>query len=327
MTTIFNRLSAVADPTRSRLLLLLDRHELTVGELCAATRLPQSTVSRHLKVLADEGWVTVRADGASRYYRLAARQEAPARQLWDVVREQVAAEVDSAEDEARAQEALAQRRTRSQAFFASAAGQWDAVRRELFGVRAELPALLDLLEGTWTVGDLGCGTGQVTETLAPVVARVIAVDESREMLAAARGRLSAHDNVELRQGPLEALPIEVGALDAAVMMLVLHHLVDPARALREAARVLRTGGRLLVVDMAEHGREEYRERMGHVWLGFGAAQMTAWLEEAGFEMVRVRRLPSDPEAKGPLLLAASGTRRRAGSEVMDGTATNGKGTS
>jgi ArsR family transcriptional regulator len=155
---------------------------------------------------------------------------------------------------------------------------------------------------------------------------VIAVDESREMLAAARRRLAERGNVDLRHGPLEAVPIETGALDAAVMMLVLHHLVDPTRALHEAARVVRPGGRLLVVDMAEHGREEYRERMGHVWLGFGAEQMAGWLEAAGFEMVRVRRLRSDPEAKGPLLLAASGTRGAAAAHVQDGVATNGKGT-
>lgn len=303
--TIFTSLSAVADPTRSRLLLLLDRHELTVGELCAAMRLPQSTVSRHLKVLADEGWLSVRADGASRFYRMATTLDAAARRLWEAVRPQVAAAVESGEDEARVQEVLAERRTRSQAFFATAAGQWDSVRRELFGARAELGAIADLLDDRWAVGDLGCGTGQLAETLAPVVAQVIAVDESREMLDAARRRLEPFASVDVRAGSLEALPIADGALDAAVMMLVLHHLVDPLRALEEAARVLKPGGRLLVVDMAAHTREEYRERMGHVWLGFPAEQLERWLVEAGFARVRVRRLPSDPDAKGPLLQAAT----------------------
>lgn len=316
---IFSHLSAIADPTRSRLLLLLDRHELTVGELCAATRLPQSTVSRHLKVLSDEGWLAVRAEGASRYYRLLPGLNEAARLLWRAVRDEVASEVESAEDEARAQEALTARRTRSQAFFASAAGQWDTVRGDLFGERAELPALLDLLPDDLVVGDLGCGTGQITATLAPVVARVIAVDDSREMLEAARHRLAGIGNVEVRAGPLEALPLDDATLDAAVMMLVLHHLPDPLHALQEAARVLKPGGRLLVVDMAAHGREEYRERMGHVWLGFSGEQLEAWLAEAGFENVRIRRLPSHPEAKGPLLQAASAKRRAGGRQ------TNGKG--
>lgn len=305
---IFASLSAVADPTRSRLLLLLDRHELTVGELCAATRLPQSTVSRHLKVLMDESWLSVRADGASRYYRVVKRLEEPARELWEAVRAQVAAAVESGEDEVRAQEVLAARRTRSQEFFATAAGQWDSMRRELFGARAELASLADLLDDDWVVGDLGCGTGQFAALLAPGVSRVIAVDDSREMLDAARRRLGNVTNVEVREGALESLPIEDGTLDAAVMVLVLHHLVDPLQALRDAARVLKSGGRLLVVDMAAHTREEYRERMGHVWLGFPAEQLERWLAEAGFERVRVRRLPSDAESKGPTLCAASGRK-------------------
>lgn len=316
--SIFTSLSAVADPTRSRLLLLLERHELTVGELCAATRLPQSTVSRHLKVLADEGWLAVRADGASRYYRLAPRLDASARQLWEAVRPQVAPAVESAEDEARAQEVLAARRTRSQEFFATEAGEWDSLRRELFGERIELGALADLLDERWVVGDLGCGTGQLAEMLAPVVAKVIAVDESPAMLAAARRRLEHAGNVELRAGALESLPIEDGVLDAAVLMLVLHHLADPLQALREAVRALKPGGRLLVVDMAAHTREELRERMGHVWLGFPAEQLERWLAEAGVEKVRVRRLTTDPEARGPLLQAASGRRAVASN--------NGKGT-
>src|SRR5690606_25127659 len=121
--SIFTSLSAVAGPTRSRLLLLLERHELTGGEMCAATRLPQSTISRHLKVLADEGWLAVRADGASRYYRLAPRLEESARTLWQAVRPQLEPAVESGEDEARAQEVLQGRRTRSQEFFATEAGR------------------------------------------------------------------------------------------------------------------------------------------------------------------------------------------------------------
>lgn len=318
--SIFTSLSAVADPTRSRLLLLLERHELTVGELCAATRLPQSTISRHLKVLADESWLAVRADGASRFYRLAPRLEESARTLWEAVRPQLEPAVESAEDEARAQEVLAGRRTRSQEFFATEAGEWDSLRRELFGERIELAALADLLDERWVVGDLGCGTGQLAAVLAPTVRQVIAVDESAAMLAAARRRLEHATNVELRSGALESLPVEDGALDAAVMILVLHHLADPLEALREAARVLRPGGRLLIVDMAAHNREELRERMGHVWLGFPAEQLERWLGEAGFERVRVRRLTTDPDAKGPLLQAATGRKPAAASN-------NGKETS
>jgi ArsR family transcriptional regulator len=294
----------LGDATRSRLLLALDRHELTVGELCQVLQLPQSTVSRHLKILADEGWVVSRAEGTSRQYSLAPL-DAAARRLWHLVRDQVGDAVTAAHDRERLRSVLADRRVRSQEFFSTSAGQWDALREELFGRRADLLALPALLDEEWTIGDLGCGTGQLAAALAPFVRRVVAVDASRQMLAAARRRLADVENVELRQGELEALPLDDATLDAAVLALVLHYVVEPAKALAEARRVLRPGGRLLVVDMLPHAREEYRQQMGHVWPGFAEAQLGGWLADAGFARVRWRALPADPQAKGPVLFAAS----------------------
>jgi DNA-binding transcriptional ArsR family regulator len=308
-TAVFDRLSTLADPIRGRLLLLLDRHELTVSELTAVLQLPQSTVSRHLRVLADDGWVVARADGASHLYRLAGGQlEAPARRLWHLVREQVGATGTAAVDAQRLAGVLAQRRTRSQEFFSRAAGHWEGLRAELFGARPDLGAALGFLDDEWTVGDLGCGTGQFAAALAPFVRRVIAVDQSRAMLASARRRVSGLDNVELRAGDLEALPIEDGELDAAALVLVLHYAVDPARTMAEARRALRPGGRLLVVDMIPHDHEEYRQQMGHLWKGFSAEQIAGWLEEVGFKRCRYRLLPTDPKARGPGLFVAT-TRR------------------
>src|SRR6185436_1796618 len=142
----------------------------------------------------------------------------------------------------------------------------------------------------------------------PFVARVIAVDRSRAMLKAARKRLAELDNVEVRQGELEALPIDERALDAATLCLVLHHVPDPPAVLGEAVRVLRRGGRLLVIDMLEHDRREYQQQMGHVWLGFAPAQVGEWLAAAGFDRIRVQPLPPAREAKGPALFAASARR-------------------
>jgi ArsR family transcriptional regulator len=130
------------------------------------------------------------------------------------------------------------------------------------------------------------------------------------MLAAARDRVKDLSNVELRPGTLEALPIESSSLDAATLMLVLHHLAAPADALAEARRVLKPGGRLLIVDMAPHEHEEYRQRMGHVWLGFSAEQMQRMLTQAGFERIHIHALPPGAEAKGPALFAASATKTR-----------------
>src|SRR5690606_14571193 len=207
--------------------------------------------------------------------------------------------------EARAVQVLSERRTRSQEFFSSRAGQWDAVRSELFGARAGLAGLLALLPDDVVIGDLGWGTGVVGAELSPYVGRVVAVDESRAVLSAARRRLHDRGNVELRSGSLEALPVEDAELDAAVLSLVLHYVPEPVAALSEARRVLVSGGRVVVVDMMAHGRTEYREAMGHVWQGFTEDQVRAWLAECGFADVRWRALPPESGAKGPVLFAAS----------------------
>lgn len=305
---IHGRIGSLADATRTRLLLLLARHELSVGELCGAVQLPQSTVSRHLKTLGDEGWLSTRSEGPSRFYRMSPRLDSTSRRLWAVVRDELAGRPESAQDEARAQQVLSARRTRSQEFFSTAAGQWDAVRAELFGARGGLAGLLALLGDDVVIGDLGCGTGAVSSELAPFAGRVIAVDESKAMLSAARRRLTSFSNVELRQGALEALPLENEEVDAALMSLVLHYVPEPPLALSEAHRALRPGGRLVVVDMMAHGRAEYREQFGHVWQGFGEAQVRGWLEEAGFTGVRWHGLAPDPSAKGPVLFAASAVK-------------------
>jgi ubiquinone/menaquinone biosynthesis C-methylase UbiE len=303
---ILDHLSALADTTRSRLLLLLDRHELTVSELCDIMQLPQSTVSRHLKALADSGWISARAEGTSNVYAMTRDELDPsARRLWALVREQVGPTPAAVNDQRRLQTVLAERRTKSQEFFSSSAGQWDRVRDDLFGDRFHLAALPAFADAEWTVGDLGCGTGQMTAALAPYVARVIAVDGSAAMLQAAKKRLQGLDNVELRRGDLEALPIDDARLDAATLALVLHHLAEPERALAEVFRVLKPGGQLLVVDMQPHDRESYRQQMGHAWLGFSDEHFRRILAESGFCGIRIIPLPPDPKSKGPGLFVAT----------------------
>jgi ubiquinone/menaquinone biosynthesis C-methylase UbiE/DNA-binding transcriptional ArsR family regulator len=308
-TAILDHLSALADTTRSRILLLLDRHELTVTELCGIMQLPQSTVSRHLKALADTGWVAARAEGTSNLYSLTRGSLDPAAlRLWALVREQVGSTSGASQDQRRLQGVLAERRTKSQEFFSSSAGQWDRLRDDLFGERFHLAALAAFAEPTWTVGDLGCGTGQVTAALAPFVSHVVAVDASAAMLQAAKKRLHGFDNVDLRRGELESLPIDDDRLDAVTLMLVLHHVPEPERALAEVARVLKPGGRVMIVDMLPHDRESYRHQMGHVWLGFSDEQLRRLLGEAGFADSRIVSLPPDAKTKGPALFV--GTARR-----------------
>ena len=306
---ILGWMNALADVTRARTLRLVEQYELTVADLCAVLQLPQSTVSRHLKLLADEGWVAARPEGTSRLYHMNVEGLDPAaRRLWYLIREQTARIRVATHDDQRLATILTARQSRSQAFFSSAAGQWDRLRREMFGERFDLMALAGLLDDTWVVGDLGCGTGQIAATVAPFVQRVIAVDSSRAMLKAARQRLAHLPHVEIRQGELEALPIDDALLDAAVSSLVLHHVADPPAVLGAAARALCPGGRLLIIDMLSHDRREYQQQMGHIWLGFEPAQMTEWLRAAGFERIRVQPLPPAPQAQGPALFAATARR-------------------
>lgn len=307
--TILSQLSALTDPVRARLLAILDGHELTVTELVAITQLPQSTVSRHLRILADLGWVESRAEGTSRWYRLdEAGLDPHARAMWATVRDPLAASATSQQDARRTTTVLRERRTRSREFFSAAATRWDRLREELYGPRAAAPALAAFLDPAWTVGDLGCGTGEVSSALAPFVHRVIAVDAEPEMLEAAAQRLDGNGQVEFRQGELESLPVEDAELDAAVLSLVLHHVAQPVQVLTEARRVLRPGAPLVIVDMVPHQREEFRDEMGHLWLGFSEREIRRMLLEAGSkaESVRYHPLPEDPRAKGPALFVAVG---------------------
>lgn len=303
---LLDALGALSDQTRCRMLLVLERRELTVGELADVLQLPQSTVSRHLKVLADTGWIASRRDGTSRFYQFDPFAGSGLETVWTLARAQVAERPGAAQDQRRLKSALARRAARSQTFFASSASHWDRLREELFGQDFFLQGLLGLADDRWTVGDLGCGTGIVSSALAPFVSSVIAIDASDEMLAAARARLGDAGNVELRSGVLEALPIDAASLDAATMMLVLHHVADPAAALAEARRALKPGGRLLIVDMLPHDREEYKQQMGHVWLGFSAEQIARLMEGSGFEGIRVHMLPATSGARGPALFVATG---------------------
>ena len=309
MVAILDHMSALSDPIRCRMLLLLEKHELTVSELCAVLQMPQSSVSRHLKTLADDDWVASRRDGTSRFYSMPVDElDSGAKRLWPLIREQVAGTAAAGQDDRRLRGVLTRRRAKSQEFFASAAAGWDRLRNDLFGDTFFLWAVLGLIDPTLVVGDLGCGTGQLTETVAPYVKRVIAVDGSPDMLDAARLRVGAARNVDLRQGDLESLPIDTGELDAAMLSLVLHYSPSPGRALGEVARSLRKGGRALVVDMLPHDRQEYQQQMGHVWLGFSEKQIARFLNGAGFGDVRVRMLPADPDAMGPALFAAVAVR-------------------
>ncbi len=312
---ITERLADLSELIRLRLLRLLEQDELSVGEIAKVVQLPQSTVSRHLKLLADGGWVVRRALGTATYYRVIQDELAPpVRALWQTVREHLGDGSEWAEDARRLAAVLAERRDDSVAFFGQLAGKWDDLRRSLFGSAFTAESLLALVPGDWIVADLGCGTGNGSECIAPYVKKVIAVDQSEPMLKAARKRLSGFKNVEWRLGTLEDPPLDDAAVDAAMCLLVLHHVEDPAAALVNMRRILRAdkgGGVAVIVDMIEHDRAEYKHDLGHRHLGFSESAITGLLKKSGFQQIRFRELPSDPEGKGPGLFVATGSIRKA----------------
>jgi ArsR family transcriptional regulator len=302
-------MGGLADPTRLRLLRLLERNELGVAELCDVLQMPQSTVSRHLKVLADQDWVFSRRQGTNHLYQLMLDELEPAaRRLWLLAREQSDKWATARQDALRLQRLLAKRKSDSQSFFASAADHWDRLRDELYGCAFTGEALVALLPRNFVVADLGCGTGRTAAMLAPNVGKVIGVDNSAAMLKAARRAVNGAANVELRRGELAELPIESASCDAAILLLTLTYVPDPAVVLREALRILKPAGRVVVVDLLAHDRDDFRRQMDQCWSGFSPPQVEALLSEAGFESAVVRSLPAEPKVKGPGLFLGNGVR-------------------
>lgn len=301
--TLVSVMTSLADATRLRLLRLMEKQELGVAELCGIVQMPQSTVSRHLKLLASEAWITSRRVGTANLYRMTLDELSDtSRQLWILARDHTAGSATFRQDELRLARLLQRRRQDGDDFFAAAAADWDRLRVDYYGPNVTEAALLGLLPSHWTVADLGCGTGQVAAALAPCVSRVIGVDRSAEMLEAAAARTRELANVELRPGDLESLPLDDARCDAAVMVLVLAYLPDPAAALAEAARILRPGGRLVILDLLRHDRDDFRRLMGQVAAGFDPTDLSRLLNDAGFAAVRSRPLPPEPDARGPALL-------------------------
>jgi SAM-dependent methyltransferase len=300
---LLSRMESLSDATRLRLLRLLESHELGVAELVQILQLPQSTVSRHLKVLSDGGLVRSRAQGTSRFYGMVpVSGDSVLRRLWDIARAEAGQWPTAAQDNLRLAACLRERQPRSQGFFATAAERWDHLRDEMYGRAFAEPALLALVPRQWTLADLGCGTGLVAAALAPHVLRVIGVDQSQAMLEAAARRTQGMPNVELRKGNLESLPLADDACNGALLLLVLTYVSDPVPVIAEMARILKPGGRAVVLDLLRHDRADFQVEMGQEHPGFEGPSLTRLLVAAGLEGPRFTALPPSPEAKGPALI-------------------------
>ena len=295
---------ALADRTRRRALTLLTCHELGVSELVELLRQPQSTVSRHLKVLREAGLIRDRRDGKTVLYSVPTSMNgADGSDLAGRLLEWISEQPLAPPLRARLQAVIDRRRNMSDRFFAQVGRHWDGLREDSFGDRFHLEAVIALLPHEWTVGDIGTGTGYLLPALAGHFKEVIGVDPVEVMLEAARRRIDEHclTNVELLSGDLSQLPIKDVAVDLALAVLVLHHVPTPQDALAELHRIVRDDGRVLVVEQTAHQNEAFHDRMQDRWWGFEADEFTAMLESAGFSdvcshaLTNVERAPDVPE--------------------------------
>jgi len=274
-------LRLLADPTRVRILVAVEKEELSVGELADVLGMGQTRISNHLRLLRDGRALRARREGAWTFYRTSlGAGEAARASLWEAVKEGLRKDAAIKADAARRRAVLERRRRRSKEHFADDGAP---VSLETGSLREEI--LAALAPQSWMVVDAGCGDGFLTEILSERFAKVRAFDHSPARLAAAKRRVNG-DGVVFEPGEVDALPLKAGSMDAVFFSMVLHHVPEVGEALEEARRVLRPGGRLVVADLAPHHEEVMRDKMGDLRLGFDPETLAQAVRDAGFEAVR-----------------------------------------
>jgi ArsR family transcriptional regulator len=307
MSSLLKSLKLIADPTRVRLLCLLHSQELTVAELQEILGMGQSRISTQLSQLRAAGLVTDRRVGKKMHYGVV--ESAGSEALWELVRRAGQEIPGAAADQAALALALRRRSDQARAYFDQLAGKFGRTYVPGRSWKGLSEALIRLMEPC-VIADLGAGEGTLSLLLAPQASRVIAVDSSPRMVefGAQLARDHGVSNLEYRLGDLEAPPIADASVDLALFSQALHHAQKPARAVAEAARILRPGGRIVVLDLLRHDFEEARELYADVWLGFSESEVETFLRSAGF--ARVFTAVVDREADPPHFqtLLAMGTR-------------------
>jgi len=293
MDGVLEALRAAADPTRLRILGLLEFGELTVSELVSILSQSQPRVSRHLKILVDAGLLDRFREGSWVFHRLSLGEKgARARALVALIPSD---DPLRAHDTERLKDIQNQRARAAEDYFAKYAPEWDRLRQLDVDEEAVATAVRDMLPLTkhQKLLDLGTGTGRMLQVLGPDVGEALGLDSSHEMLSVARSNVTRWglDNCQLRQADILALPLVYGTFDAVVVHQVLHFLDRPWMAIGEAASALAPGGRLLIVDLGPHDVEELREKHAHRRLGFADEEIQDWLEAQGLKVETIKHLP------------------------------------
>lgn len=288
-----NLLKAAGEHTRLRLLSLLSRSDLTVSDLIDILGQSQPRISRHLKLLSEAGLLERYQEGAWAYFR-AVDDGAPAEFIGSLLAHMSRNDPQLVRDQERLETVRARRTAQAAEYFAANASDWNAIRSLHVDESMVEKAILKMLGDMpfQTLLDLGTGTGRILELLKDKYVKAVGIDASREMLAIARSTLDKADigNVQIRQGDLMNLPTADEAFDLVTIHQVLHYLEDPGRAIREASKALKPGGRLLIVDFAPHEQEFLRDKHAHLRLGFPTEQVSSWLEAAGLDVQKTEKL-------------------------------------
>jgi len=292
MPSILKSLRLAADPGRLRLLLLLEQEELSVAELQDIVGKPQSQVSTHLAQLKQAGLVADRRTGKNAFYRL----DAPAG-LVGILRQAAAEIPEAAQDRAALRLVLRKRQDKMRRYFDELAGKFGrqyVPGRSWQGIAEALLSLMPPL----VIADLGAGEGTIAQLMAQRARRVIAIDNSPKMVefGATLARKNGIANLEYRLGDLEDVPIRTGTVDVAFLSQALHHAVHPQRAIAEAWRILKPGGRAAILDLNHHHHEEAREMYADLWLGFTELDLERFLKHAGFRNVETAIVHRETEA-------------------------------
>ena len=302
-------LRALADPTRLRIVALLERDALSVNELQEITRMGQSRISTHLGLLQEARLLQSRREGKRAFYKWREDADSTAREFIQLAVRGAKEESHYAGDQLNLKRVLARRQQQAQVYFNQVAGRFD----RSYGPGRSWQAfgqLLLRLPPPITVADLGSGEGLLSELLARRCKKVIAVDNSEKMVAfgTSKAKKNGLKNLEFRLGDLQQPPIETATMDLVILSQSLHHAEEPAKTLAAAHRILKPGGQLMLLDLLQHNFEEARELYGDSWLGFPESDLHRWLEAAGFKKIEISVVASEDQPPHFQTVLASGVK-------------------
>src|SRR5688572_12305251 len=309
MSSTLKSLRALADPTRIRIVSLLERDELSVNELQEITGLGQSRISTHLGQLQDAGMLQSRREGKRTFYKLNQHADDTAREFIQLATRGAKELPEHPADQVNLKRILARRQQQAQLYFNQIAGRFDRSYGPGRSWQAFGQLLLRILPPL-TVADLGAGEGLLSELLARRAKKVIAVDNSERIVAfgAAKAKKNGIKNLEFRLGDLEEPPIDKQSVDLVILSQALHHAEAPDRAIAAAHTILTPGGQIMILDLVKHNFEQAKELYGDRWLGFAESDLHRWLEGAGFKKIEISVVAREEQAPHFQTLLASGEK-------------------